>query len=267
MRLRDDALNGSPPQVLRTYLKNASYQAGQILYPGARRLLAQGPAIKRPMVATSPMRRALTMLALLPAFGALALGCRMQARTGAATSSGAAATRTSGEASPPLASRETCFILREVGGPRQIRKGDAACARRLPPASTFKIPHALIALETGARSGPDDLEQWDGTDRGLAVWNRDQTLGSAIQHSVVWYFQRTATRVGRDQMTKYLARIHYGNAIVGADITRFWLDGSLQITADEQADFMVYRLALCAGGRLALGSGEVVAAPALARVG
>jgi beta-lactamase class D len=190
------------------------------------------------MVATSPMRRALTILALLPALGVLALGCRTQAGTGAAASSGAAATRASGQATPQLGSRETCFILRELGGPRQIRKGDAACARRLPPASTFKIPHALIALETGARSGPEDLEQWDGTDLGLAVWNRGQTLGSAIQHSVVWYFQRTATRIGRDLMTKHLARIPYGNAIVGADITRFWIDGSLQITADEQADFM-----------------------------
>jgi beta-lactamase class D len=111
--------------------------------------------------------------------------------------------------------------------------------RRLCPASTFKIPHALIALETGARHSADDLEKWDGTDRGLAVWNRDHTLASALRHSVVWYFQRTAVLVGRERMTEQLARLHYGNAVVGPDLTRFWLDGSLQISADEQADFMV----------------------------
>jgi hypothetical protein len=44
-------------------------------------------------------------------------------------------------------------------------------------------------------------------------------------------------------------------------------EGLLEIGPELAAPMRVYRLALCAGGRLALGSGEVVAAPALARVG
>jgi beta-lactamase class D len=145
------------------------------------------------------------------------------------------------EAAAPRASSAptTCFILREIGGPLRVRKGGDACARRLPPASTFKIPHALIALETGARTGPDDLERWDASKpTGNPAWDQDQTLATAIRRSVVWYFQRTAKRIGRERMTEQLARLRYGNQRIGDDITTFWLEGPLLISADEQADFM-----------------------------
>ncbi len=141
--------------------------------------------------------------------------------------------------STPVASaRETCFILREIDGPTQIRKGGDTCARRVAPASTFKVPHALIALETGARTGPEDLERWDGKHGYLAVWDQDQTLATAMQRSVVWYFQRTAVRIGRERMVEHLTRMHYGNGLVGDDLTTFWLGAPLAISADEQADFM-----------------------------
>lgn len=136
------------------------------------------------------------------------------------------------------AARRSCFILREIDGPVRIRKGDAACAERLPPASTFKVPHAMIALDSGARSGPDDPEKWDGKSRGLAVWDQDQTLATAIQRSAVWYFQRTAEKIGRERMVQYLAKLEYGNQVIGNDIALFWLDGSLRVSADEQASFM-----------------------------
>jgi len=138
---------------------------------------------------------------------------------------------------PPPAPK-TCFVLRELGGSAgRTRKGDA-CALALPPASTFKIPHSLIALETGARPGFDQLETWDGVDRGASSWNRDQTLRTALEHSVVWYFQRTAERIGREKMSRQLAELKYGNGQVGDNLQRFWLDGPLVITADQQADFL-----------------------------
>jgi beta-lactamase class D len=119
-----------------------------------------------------------------------------------------------------------------------VRKGDV-CDERHPPASTFKVPHALIALETGARTDANDRETWDGTDYGGAAWNQDQTLRSALQHSTYWYFKRTAQRIGLDRMRASLERLNYGNASVGNDVTTFWLKGPLAISATEQANFMV----------------------------
>jgi beta-lactamase class D len=133
--------------------------------------------------------------------------------------------------------RRSCFILREIDGPVTVHKG-GACGDLFPPASTFKVPHAMIALDSGARSGPDDREKWDGRSRGLAVWDQDQTLATAIEHSAVWYFQRTAEKIGRDRMQGYLSKLGYGNQFIGSDIALFWLDGSLRISADEQARFM-----------------------------
>lgn len=99
------------------------------------------------------------------------------------------------------ASLHTCFVMSGIDIGLDVRKGDA-CDERLPPASTFKVPHALIALEVGARTDANDSEVWDGTDYGGAAWNQDQTLRSALQHSTYWYFKRTALRVGLDRMQR-----------------------------------------------------------------
>ena len=48
------------------------------------------------------------------------------------------------------------------------------------PASTFKIPNSIIALETGVVEDPDkDVFKWDGTTRSIEAWNKDHTLRSA----------------------------------------------------------------------------------------
>jgi beta-lactamase class D len=49
------------------------------------------------------------------------------------------------------------------------------------PASTFKIPNSIIALETGVVADPDkDIFKWDGVKRSIEAWNKDHTLRSAI---------------------------------------------------------------------------------------
>lgn len=111
------------------------------------------------------------------------------------------------------------------------------CEARFSPASTFKVPHALIALEAGVLSGPAHPYAWDGQERSVAAWNQDHTLASAIEHSVVWYFQRVAPLVGRSRFEESLRRFRFGDANIGADLTRFWLDDSLTVSPMEQARF------------------------------
>jgi len=106
------------------------------------------------------------------------------------------------------------------------------------PASTFKILHALIALETGVVSGPDEVFVWDGTDKGVSSWNMDQTLRSAIEHSCVWVFQTIARRIGRERMRHYVELANYGNRDVSGPLDSFWLDGGLRITPRQQAAFL-----------------------------
>ena len=132
---------------------------------------------------------------------------------------------------------DSCVIIAsEAGG--AFRSDEEACAVRLSPASTFKIPHALVALQTGVVT-PETREQWDGTDYpGRLSWQRDHTVLSALKPSVLWFFQRIAPRIGADRMRMWLTRLQYGNANVSGDITQYWFDGTLRISADEQVAFL-----------------------------
>jgi beta-lactamase class D len=111
-------------------------------------------------------------------------------------------------------------------------------AERVSPWSTYKIPHALIGLETGLLSGAEHTMKWDGVQRPRQEWNRDQTLRSAVELSAVWYFQRLAAELGVERERQWLAKIPYGNARVEGDVTMFWLGRSLRISALEEADFV-----------------------------
>ena len=107
------------------------------------------------------------------------------------------------------------------------------------PASTFKIPNSLIALETGVVGDPDkDLFKWDGVTREIAAWNQDHTLRSAIAVSCVPVYQEIARRIGAERMQKYLREYDYGNADIGGGIDQFWLTGALRIDPMEQIDFL-----------------------------
>ncbi|MEM9487509.1 MAG: class D beta-lactamase [Myxococcota bacterium] len=111
-------------------------------------------------------------------------------------------------------------------------------ATRYVPASTFKIPNSIIALETGVASGADFTLPWDGTERTIASWNRDHDLRSALRNSVVWYYQEVARRIGSQRMTEWLARLDYGNRSIDGGIDQFWLRGGMRISPREQVAFV-----------------------------
>jgi beta-lactamase class D len=116
--------------------------------------------------------------------------------------------------------------------------GDRSGEAKLP-ASTFKIPNSVIALETCVVGDPDkDVFKWDGVTRSIEVWNRDHTLRSAIAASVVPVYQEIARRIGQERMQKYVDRLDYGNHNIGGGIDQFWLTGDLRIDPVQQIDFV-----------------------------
>lgn len=115
---------------------------------------------------------------------------------------------------------------------------DERSVTRFSPASTFKIPNTLIALDLGVLESSDDPFSWDGVDRGLPAWNRDQTLLSAFRVSCVWCYQEIARKVGLVRYKSALNRISYGNQKVGDQVDQFWLNGVLRISAVEQINFL-----------------------------
>jgi beta-lactamase class D len=107
------------------------------------------------------------------------------------------------------------------------------------PASTFKIPNSIIALETGVVADPDkDVFKWDGVVRSIEAWNRDHTMRTAIAASAVPVYQEIARRIGQARMQKYVDLLEYGNRDIGGGIDQFWLTGNLRIDPIQQVDFV-----------------------------
>ena len=107
------------------------------------------------------------------------------------------------------------------------------------PASTFKIPNSLIALETGVVGDPDkDVFKWDGVTRSIEAWNKDHTMRSAIAASAVPVYQEIARRIGPERMQKFVDLFDYGNRNIGGGIDQFWLTGDLRIDPVQQVDFV-----------------------------
>lgn len=138
------------------------------------------------------------------------------------------------------------MVVFDAKNNKYIRINEERAATRYPPASTFKIPNSLIGLETGVIEDENFIIKWDGVERWNADWNKDHSLSSAIKYSVVPYYQELARRVGLDRMQDFLEMMNYGNKTIGERVDTFWLDGSLQISANEQIEFLknfyIYRL-------------------------
>lgn len=115
-----------------------------------------------------------------------------------------------------------------------------AAKRRVSPASTFKIAHALIALETAVITDPFKVEETDGKQRVVPSWNQPTSLYSGLKNSTVWFYQRLAQQIGLKREREWLQRLKYGNAEVASttELTTFWLTGSLRISALEQVSFL-----------------------------
>ncbi len=106
------------------------------------------------------------------------------------------------------------------------------------PCSTFKIPNTLIGLETGAIPNERFALKWDGKVHPYEAWNRDHDLASAMQNSVVWYYQEVARRVGNERMKVHLNGFSYGNKNMSAGLDQFWLRGPMRISPRGQVEFL-----------------------------
>ncbi len=109
------------------------------------------------------------------------------------------------------------------------------------PASTFKMLNALIGLQH-QKVTTTEVFKWNGEKRSFPAWEKDMTLAQAMQLSAVPVYQELARRIGLDLMRKEIKNVQYGNQIIGQQVDRFWLDGPLMITPEQEAKF-AYQLA------------------------
>ncbi|MGM8225465.1 penicillin-binding transpeptidase domain-containing protein [Cellvibrio sp. ARAG 10.3] len=136
---------------------------------------------------------------------------------------------------------DATFVIYHPATNHFIRHNPARASQRFIPASTYKIPNALIALDTGVADSAEHRIPWNGTAaEGFwsPTWSKDHTLRSAFKHSVYWYYQSLAREIGAERMQAYLGQFHYGNRSIAGGVDQFWLHGGLRISADEQVQFL-----------------------------
>jgi beta-lactamase class D len=133
---------------------------------------------------------------------------------------------------------EGCFVLYDLKQDLYLKYNPERCAERFIPASTFKIFNSLVGLETRAVKDEFEVFKWDSVKRFYDSWNQDLDMVNAFKYSAVWFYQELARKIGEEKMQHYISINHYGNENISGEIDRFWLDGGLRISADEQIEIL-----------------------------
>lgn len=157
-----------------------------------------------------------------------------------------------------LEKTSACFMLYDLKNEKMVEViNEDKCKKRFPACSTFKIPLAVMAFDSGVLKGPNSSPyEWDGVKRMIPAWNQNQTGISWMKDSVVWFSQRMTKDLGRKKVQEYLNKFQYGNKDFSGGIQNAWLTSapflekkpktSVMISAVEQVNFLknlyLYRL-------------------------
>jgi len=106
------------------------------------------------------------------------------------------------------------------------------------PASTFKIPHSMIALETGLVEGPDTVLPWDHQEYTNPDWNQDLSFRDALRYSCLPCYRAIARKVGEAGEREWVTKLGYGNRDTSGGVDKFWIWGGMRISPLEQVDFL-----------------------------
>jgi beta-lactamase class D len=137
-----------------------------------------------------------------------------------------------------------CFLLYNIKTQQFEKKTGDHCETRYPACSSFKVPLAVMAFDSGVLKDEKQTLKWDGTKRMIDAWNKDHNAETWMRESVVWFSQELTPKMGKNKLQKYLKDFSYGNQDLSTGMTQAWLNspsdkkGSLAINAYEQVEFM-----------------------------
>lgn len=144
------------------------------------------------------------------------------------------------------AARPVCTLLVDAASGTVVERQGAACETRASPASTFKIPIAVMGYEAkilGDAHAPawpyrPEYEAW------MDSWKTTVDPTSWLRDSAVWYSREITRRLGATRLQAGVDRLNYGNRNLAGDpgkhngLTSAWLSSSLKISPAEQVAFL-----------------------------
>jgi len=146
----------------------------------------------------------------------------------------------------PAHARTLCTIVADAADARVLlEQGD--CRTRVTPASTFKVPLAVIGFDRGflKHAHSPVLPYKEGyVDWGGDNWRHPTDPTRWLKHSVVWYSQLIAHHLGEQKLSDYARKLGLGNADFSGDpgknngLDRAWIGSSLKVSPLEQIVFL-----------------------------
>ena len=133
---------------------------------------------------------------------------------------------------------EGSFVLYDLGNDAWSIYDKEHATLRVAPNSTYKIYDALFGLEEGVITPENSFIAWNGESYPFEAWNADQTLQSAMNSSVNWYFQTVDEQLGSSSVYNYIQEIGYGNENMNGDFSTYWMESSLKISPIEQVELL-----------------------------
>ncbi len=152
---------------------------------------------------------------------------------------------------PAAAMDVACLVVADAASGAVVHSEGEECKERIGPASTFKLPLAVIGFDAGILVD-SDAPAWPYHARYEAVRSVDRkttTPRTWIHNSVLWYSRVLVQHLGATRFEGYVQDFDYGNADVsgergvGNGMTHAWLNTSLQISPVEQLRFIQRLLA------------------------
>lgn len=147
----------------------------------------------------------------------------------------------------PTQAATLCTLVADARSGALLVEQGMDCDTPTTPASTFKIPLAVMAFDAGFLSDAQNpaLPFVEGyADWGGEEWRQTTTPLRWMDYSVVWYSQVIARELGAQRLADYATAFGYGNADFSGDpgrdngLERSWISSSLKITPRQQLAFM-----------------------------
>ncbi len=145
----------------------------------------------------------------------------------------------------PTQAATICTLIADART-RTVLLSEGDCESRVTPASTFKLPLAVMAFDAGIIASPHEpkLPFKQGYADWNANWRQDTDPTMWMHYSNVWYSQRLTEQLGAEKLAAYAQGFGYGNADFSGDagrnngLERSWISSSLKISPLEQAGFV-----------------------------
>ncbi len=143
----------------------------------------------------------------------------------------------------------SCLLIRDLESGKTLKE-EGECQTRTSPMSTFKIPLALMGYDAGILKDEHHpawpFKEGYQVNKDNDRLTTDPTTWEA--NSVVWYSQKITQDLGIKKFQDYVTSFSYGNMDLSGNkgknngLTRAWLISSLEISPQEQTDFLRHML-------------------------